>query len=227
MTAGDHPPKPFLIRHAAGDGGRLNAPSAQRNQAPIVEALARALADAGHAATPLRALEIASGTGQHAAAFAAAFPAIRWQPSDIDPLALASIAAWRADAGLSNLAEPIRLDLGEPDWTSAIDAPLDLMVAINLLHISPWQVTQSFLAGAKALLAPGGIAFVYGCFIRDGDWVSASNRAFDESLRSRDPSWGARDTADVTAEAARNGLAVHEVIAMPANNTAMVFALQG
>ena len=227
MTASDNSPKPFILREAAGDGARLNAPAAERNQQPIIETLSRALNDAGLSGRQLLALEIASGTGQHVAAFAKAYPDIHWQPSDGDGQALASIAAWRNHAKTDNIAEPIHLDLLAPRWTQIIEAPLGLIFASNLLHISPWEVTQSFLAGAKALLAPDGIAFVYGCFSRDGDWVSDSNRAFDESLKSRDPRWGLRDTADVAAEAARHGLAVREIVAMPANNTVMIFAHQG
>ena len=227
MKKSDDSPKPFILREAAGDGARLKAPSAERNLAPITETLTRALADAGLADIPMRALEIASGTGQHVAAFAKTFPHIHWQPSDGDAQALSSIAAWRDHAGVGNIGEPVHLDLLAPDWTQAIEAPVGLVLASNLLHISPWEVTQSFLAGAKTLLAADGIAFVYGCFKRGGDWVSDSNRAFDESLKSRDPRWGLRDTVDVAAEAARQGLAVREVVAMPANNTVMVFARQG
>ncbi|MFN0262432.1 DUF938 domain-containing protein [Tepidamorphus sp. 3E244] len=225
MSEYSNKPQPFIIREQSG-GARLNAPSAQRNEAPILGELARLFGDAGITSGPARALELASGTGQHSVAFAREFPGIHWQPSDVDDGALASIAAWRAEAALPNLAQPIRLDLTSPVWGVEIDGRLDAIVAVNLLHISPGEVTRNVLAGAQRLLAPGGLMFVYGCFRRDGDWVSDSNRAFDDSLKSRDERWGLRDTADVTDEAARHGLKVDEAIAMPANNTAMVFTHQ-
>lgn len=204
--------------------GRLNAPSAQRNTEAIRSALENVLADVDLPGGQGRALELASGTGQHAVAFAAAFPQLHWQPSEADPLALASIAAWREHAGLANLAAPVAADLADADWPRAFEPGFDLIFASNLLHISPWEVTVSFLAGASRLLAPSGVALVYGCFRRDGDWISHSNRAFDESLRGRDPRWGVRDTRDVGETAAAAGLAVRAVLAMPANNTAMVLA---
>ena len=214
--------RPFIHRHEAVHvPGARTAPSAERNQAAIIEMLRGALGQAG--VSRGRALELASGTGQHVVAFAEAFPNLHWQPSDRDDEALASIAAWHAHAGLDNITAPVRIDLGEENWHRAVDAPVDLMLAINLLHISPWAVTQAFLSGAAGLLGEGGIAVVYGCFRRDGDWVSDSNRAFDASLRGKDSRWGVRDTRDVDAEAARHGLAVRDVIAMPANNTVMVF----
>ncbi len=219
----DRDPQPTFIKRldAANVPGARTAPAAERNQAVIIETLRGALDQAG--IVQGRALEIASGTGQHVVAFAEAFPDIHWQPSDCDMPALESITAWRDHARLGNIAAPLRIDLGEPDWRAGLDAPVDLMVAINLLHISPWEVTQGFLAGAGRLLSETGIAFVYGCFKRDGDWISDSNRAFDANLRGNDTRWGVRDTADVTAEAQRHGLAVRETIAMPANNTVMVF----
>ena len=205
-----------------GDDRRRVAPAALRNETAIVRALATVLEDAGLRDDRRRALELASGTGQHCAALARVFPGITWTPSDRDDVALDSIAAWRDHAALANIEAPLKIDLHEPDWTNAVVAGVDVMLAINLLHISPWPVTGALLRGASQLLFEQGLLAVYGCFKRDGDWVSDSNRAFDADLRMEDERWGVRDTADVAAEATRYNLTVMKVIEMPANNTMLV-----
>jgi len=187
------------------------SPSAARNTEPILAALRPRLPASG------RALEVASGTGQHIAAFAAAFSGLDWTPSDPDPAARASIAAHVAEAGLANLHPPLDLDVTDPGWADAVEPPYDVMIAVNLLHISPWEATLGLLAGAGRLLAPDGCLFIYGPFSRSGDYLSQSNVQFDASLRARDPGWGLRDVDDVAAARAE-GLDLVEVIAMPANN---------
>jgi len=194
------------------------SPSAARNIEPILAALRSRLPGSG------RALEVASGTGQHIAAFADAFPGLDWTPSDPDPTARASIAAHVAEAGLANLHAPLDLEVTDPAWPEAVEPPCDVMVAVNLLHISPWQATLGLLAGAGRLLAPDGRLFIYGPFSRGGDYLSQSNVRFDASLRYRDPSWGVRDVDDVTAAARAEGLDLSEVIAMPANNLMLVLS---
>jgi SAM-dependent methyltransferase len=188
------------------------SPSAARNTEPILTAMRPRLPASG------RALEVASGTGQHIAAFAEGFPGVNWTPSDPDPAARASIAAHVAEAGLANLHPPLDLDVTNPAWPEAMEAGLDAIVAVNLLHISPWEATLGLLSGAGRLLAPEGRLFIYGPFARGGDYLSQSNVHFDASLRHRDPSWGLRDVDDVAAPARAEGLALAEVIEMPANN---------
>jgi len=194
------------------------SPSAARNTEPILAALRPRLPVSGHA------LEVASGTGQHIAAFARAFPKLDWTPSDPDPAARASIAAHVAEAGLANLQTPLDLDVSDSEWPEAVDARLDVMVAINLLHISPWAATLGLMAGAGRLLAPDGRLFIYGPFSRGGDYLAQSNVQFDAALRQRDPSWGLRDADDVAAAARAKGLALADVIAMPANNLMLVIS---
>jgi len=194
------------------------SPSAARNTEPILAALRPRLPVSGHA------LEVASGTGQHIAAFARAFPKLDWTPSDPDPAARASIAAHVAEAGLANLQTPLDLDVSDSEWPEAVDARLDVMVAINLLHISPWAATLGLMAGAGPLLAPDGRLFIYGPFSRGGDYLAQSNVQFDAALRQRDPSWGLRDADDVAAAARAKGLALADVIAMPANNLMLVIS---
>ncbi len=210
--------------------GKLSAPAVARNTAPILERLRETIDRAARPPAPQarwRALELASGSGEHAVAFARAFADIDWQPSERDPAALDSIAAWRADAGLANLAAPLRIDLADPRWAEALDPPVDLIYACNLMHISPVAVSRNLLTGAARLLADDGILFVYGCFSRSGDFVSPSNRRFDQALRARDPAWGVRDTDFVAEMAADCGLAVSDIIAMPANNTVVILRRGG
>jgi len=219
MTQPDNPKRwsersPYLVTVEDESLGmdKQFSPSAARNTEPILKAMRPLLPASG------RALELASGTGQHIVAFAEAFPGLDWTPSDPDTTARASIAAHVAEAGLANLHAPLDLDVTDPAWPEAVDAGLDVMVAVNLLHISPWTATLGLLSGAGRLLAPEGRLVVYGPFSRGGDYLSQSNVQFDASLRYRDPSWGLRDVDDVAAAARAEGLALSEVIAMPANN---------
>lgn len=166
-------------------------------------------------------LEIASGAGEHAVHNAAALPGLTWQPTDPDPEALASIAAWRDHAGLPNLLPPLRLDAADPDGWPIDQA--DAVVNINMIHISPWSATEGLMAGAARRLPPQGLLFLYGPYIEADVETAPSNAAFDASLRSRNPAWGLRRLEDVTALAAAHGLMLAERIAMPANNLSLVF----
>ena len=189
------------------------APATERNREPIREVLARELPAAGEV------LEIASGSGEHAVAFARAFPGLSWQPTDPDPTALASIEAWRADAELPNLRAAVQLDASAPAWPVTRAAAI---LCINMIHISPWEATLGLLDGAARILPTGGLLFTYGPYVIDGV-TAPSNLAFDQSLRSRDARWGVRELRTLEAAAAERGLALHATIALPANNHALVF----
>ena len=163
-------------------------------------------------------LELGSGTGQHIAAFARRTPQLTWWPSDIYPSHLASIEAWRRHAGLANLRAPQRIDLADPAWTWTADGQaggtLAAMLCINVLHISPWRVSQNLIAGAGRLLRDGGRLFVYGPFMRDGAHTAPSNAAFDASLRAENPEWGVRDVARSRTRCAQEaGLTPAEIAA--------------
>jgi SAM-dependent methyltransferase len=165
-------------------------------------------------------LEIASGTGEHAVYFAAALPHLTWQPTDQDERALNSIAAHRAASGLPNLLAPLRLDAAAPNWPVE---RADAVVAINMVHISPWQVTQGLMAGAGQVLPPGGVLYLYGAYKVNGFHTAASNEAFDQDLRLRNPEWGVRDLEEVADLASTHGLELVERISMPANNLGLMF----
>ena len=191
-----------------------SAPAAARNREPILRVLREILPG------PALVLEIASGTGEHAVWFSTALPHLTWQPTDLDPDGLNSIAAWRDKAGPPNLLPPLRLDAAADTWP-VVQA--DAVVAINMVHIAPWTATQGLIAGASRVMTPGGLLFLYGPFREAGEHTSAGNAAFDADLRARDPSWGIRDLEDVATVADRNGFREPERIAMPANNRSVVF----
>ena len=195
-------------------GARVS-PSTARNRDPILQVLKPRLPPAG------LVLEIAAGAGEHAVHNAAALPGLQWRPTDPDAEALASIAAWRQHAGLANLLEPLQLDATDPDRWPADRA--DVVININMIHISPWQAAQGLMRGAGRVLPPGGVLFLYGPYFEADVETAPSNLAFDESLRGRNPAWGLRRLDEVTALAAREGLGLCERIAMPANNLALFF----
>lgn len=198
---------------------KRTAAAAERNRAPILEILLPLLPANGCI------LEVASGPGVHLVAFAEARPDLSWQPSDPDPAARASIAAWTDERGLAKVAPPLDLDVTRPDWPDQAgeDGGFDGLVIVNLLHVAPWAACAGLMAGAARLLAPGGFLFVYGPFTRDGRHNSEGNRQFDRALRASDPALGLRDLNDVAAAAAEQGLALEAVVDMPANNRSLVF----
>jgi SAM-dependent methyltransferase len=200
--------------------GRLNAEAFHRNHEPIWSVIGPCLlAQAGDV------LELGSGTGQHAVAFAGRTPRLTWWPSDVNPAHLASIAAWQVHAGLTNLRPPQRIDLGDPGWTWTGDgaARLTAILCINVLHIAPWTVSQNLFAGTGRLLKPGGCLFIYGPFMRDGAHTSPSNRRFDRNLRAENPDWGVRDIRDLEVLARNADLAAGQPVPLPANNQVLVF----
>lgn len=191
-----------------------HAPATQRNRDPILAVLKRVLPETG------LVLEIASGTGEHASYFASRLPQISWQPSAPMADSRRSIRAWAGDVETGNLLEPLDLDVLMDPWP--IDSA-DAVVCVNMVHISPWRVTEGLMRGAARILPQEGILYLYGPYKIDGEHTAPSNAAFDDSLKSRDPEWGVRDLADVTAEAAANGLRHVETVAMPANNLSVIF----
>ncbi|HVJ53590.1 MAG TPA: DUF938 domain-containing protein [Aliidongia sp.] len=196
------------------DDQRRHAPATERNRDAILAILAKILPAHG------TILEIASGSGEHVQHFAEALPALRWQPSDIDPAARASIAAWTADTDLANIEPPLALDAVAPNWP--IDRA-DAVISINMVHISPWAAAIGLLSGAARLLPEGAPLYLYGPYRRAGLELVASNAAFDEDLRRRNPVWGLRSLEALTEAADAAGFDRDEPIEMPANNLSLVF----
>ena len=191
---------------------RLHSPSAARNRDPILAALRPALPRAG------LLLEVASGSGEHAAHLAAALPGLQFQPTDPRPEALASIDAWCG--GLPNVRPALALDATWPAWP--VEAA-DVVLCINMVHISPWAAAQGLVSGAARLLPLGGLLALYGPFVQRGQPVAPGNAAFDADLRGRNPAWGLRAVEDVAALAAAAGFGTPATVAMPANNLFVFF----
>ncbi len=198
----------------AAEDLRLFAPATQRNRVPILDVLMRVLPARG------LALEVASGTGEHALWFAQNLRPLVWQPSDPDPEMRESILSHCRGAELASLRPPLDLDTTRRPWP-IVEA--DAVVCINLVHIAPWSATLGLLEGAAAILPPEGPLFLYGPFQRNGGHTAESNAHFDSSLRSRNPEWGVRALEDIAAEAESFGLSLAEVVEMPANNLSVVF----
>jgi len=193
----------------------LSSPAAARNREPILQVLRERLP------MPGEVLEIASGSGEHAAWFAAALPSVIWRPSDHAPEALDSIRAWRDGADLPNLLEPVVIDAAAPEAWPVERA--DAVVCINMIHIAPWDAAEGLVRGAARLLPTGGLLFLYGPFREAGRHTAPSNEAFDASLKSRDPAWGVRDLDEVAALAHGGGFQLSTRIPMPASNLSVVF----
>lgn len=193
------------------------SPAADRNKQAILDALRRVLP----ASTSV--LEIASGTGQHAQHVARAGPAWVWQPTEADASLLPAIDA--RCSGIANVLPALRLDVMQAAWPVSAAAPFGAVYCANLLHIAPWPTCAALMKGAAAYLVPGGLLLLYGPYRQAGVPTAPSNEAFDADLKSRDPQWGLRALPDVEREAAAQGLALHEVVAMPANNLLLVFIL--
>ena len=201
-------------REPMSEDARRFAPAVARNKAAITEVLARHLPASG------LVLEIASGSGEHALHFAAHFPALRFQPTDPDALALASIAAWRAEAALPNLLPPLMLDVMADSWPVT---KADTVACINMIHIAPWEATAALMRGAARILTPNGMLFLYGPFKQRGEHTAPSNAEFDASLRAQDARWGVRDLEAVAEIASAAGFAALVLESMPANNLSVIF----
>ena len=195
-------------------GARI-APAVARNREPILEALKTRLPATG------LVLEIASGTGEHAAGFAQALPHLMWRPTDRDAKTLASIGAWREAASAPNLLEPLILDAAAPDAWPVTAA--GAVVAINMIHIAPWAAAVGLMRGAGQVLSPGGVLILYGPFIERDVETAPSNLTFDAWLKDKNPAFGVRHLDEVRTLAVQHGLAFAERIAMPANNLLVVF----
>jgi len=196
----------------------MRSPSAARNREPIREMFLT------HMPADGVIVEVASGSGEHVVHLAAAAPRLRCRPGDPDPSARASIAAWTAQSGLSNIDPPHDADVSAAAWFEQFDT-CDGLLSINMIHIAPFAAAEGLFNGAGRLLRPGGRLFLYGPFSRNGAHTAPSNAAFDASLKSRNPLWGVRDLEnDVMPLADKAHLALVAIEAMPANNLSVIFA---
>ena len=196
------------------------APATERNREPLLEVLKQHLPDNG------TILEVAAGTGQHAAFFAPRLTPRWWLPTDLDEANIASIAAWREEAGASNLLSPQTLDVLATRWSvedSVLPEPISAIVNINMVHISPWSCCEALFDGAARIIDAQAPVLMYGPFKRSDQHTAPSNAAFDQQLRAQDPHWGVRNLEDVINVAEACGFSCDVVIPMPANNLMVSF----
>lgn len=209
---------------------RQFAPATQRNRESILEVLLQVLPPTG------TVLEVSSGTGEHAVFLAPRLHPLKWIPSDPNPVAQASIAAWRRQCPAENLYPLIALDARAPVWEVEQDElpeplqgidfkrnPIVAIVNINMIHIAPWSACLGLMAGARRILPLGGILYLYGPFKQGGKHTALSNAEFDQSLRVQNPEWGVRDLDEVVAVAQAQQLSLVKTYAMPANNLSVIF----
>lgn len=216
MTHRPPPASASVAEQAEGaKNGKLIAPSATRNAAAI-EALLRDYAPAKG-----RALELASGTGQHVVGFARAFGTLHWQPSDLDPARLRSIAAYIEENPAENLSPPLSLDATEPGWGQR-QAGFELVMLVNLLHLISEDEARCLINETAQALTLGGVFVFYGPFKRDGALISEGDLQFDTKLRAHDPAIGYKDDQQIRRWLVEAGLRLIDTREMPANNLAFI-----
>jgi len=197
---------------------RLDYPATGRNQEVILDVLKEALPNLG------AVLEVASGSGQHITYFAQQIPQLKWQPSDIDAAARASIDAWRNEMGVTDSVHtPIDLDASVDIWSLGHIKDLNAIMSINMIHISAWEACLGLLRNASRVLPTGGVLYLYGPFKVGGVHIAPSNAEFDLSLQSQNPAWGVRNLDDVAEEALKQNFQLMKTIRMPANNFSVIF----
>jgi hypothetical protein len=197
---------------------RLDYPATGRNQEVILDVLKEALPNSG------AVLEVASGSGQHITYFAQQIPQLKWQPSDTDAAARASIDAWRNKMGVTDAVDtPIDLDASIDIWSLGHIKDLNAIMSINMIHISAWEACLGLLKNASRVLPAGGVLYLYGPFKVGGFHIAPSNAEFDLSLQSQNPSWGVRNLDDVAEEALKQNFQLMKTIRMPANNFSVIF----
>ena len=198
-------------------------PSFRRNIEPITDALRSVLPE-----RPADVLEIGSGIGHHVTSLAGEFPHLTFWPSEYNPASLELIDNMVAQTGRMNVRPASRIDVANPDWASeksqALPQQIDAILCINVIHISPWEVTTGLFEGAGKLLSADGQLILYGPFRVDGEHTASSNIEFEKWLKARDPQNGVRDIGEVESVANQNNLVLMDFHPMPANNFLPVFS---
>ena len=195
--------------------GRLSAPAAEKNAGPITELVKEYAPERG------AALEIASGTGQHIVRLAVVKPNLNWQPSDVDPLRIASIKTWCKEYNLANVNPPVILNATELGWSSKFNRQ-EFILLVNLVHLISEDEAKILVSEISAALAPGGRSIIYGPFKRNNKLTSAGDQTFHQSLIKADPQIGYKNDAWMTAKFKDAKLELLKVVPMPANNLAFI-----
>ncbi len=197
------------------NNGRLLAPAAEKNAGPIIELVKEFAPEKG------KALEIASGTGQHIVKLAVAKPNLDWQPSEIDQLRIASIEAWCKNDDFANVRSPIILDATEIGWSSKFNCQKFILL-VNLIHLISEDEAKILISEMSSALSPGGRSIIYGPFKRNGELSSAGDQTFHQSLTEADPEIGYKNDVWMTSQLKKAELELLKVALMPANNLAFI-----
>ena len=191
--------------------------AAESNKNAILEVLKKELS------TNVTVLEIGSGTGQHAATFCSCLPTIDWIPSDLNSESFESIASWKKVVSAENMEPPRLIDAASPNWNIGNVNRISAIVAINVIHISSFDVTLGILNGANKYLDKGGVLYFYGPFFQNNAEPTESNRAFDQYLRNQNEYWGIRTLDEIEVLAKDRRLHLDKTIEMPKNNLSVIF----
>lgn len=207
-------PETASVANSKGDA-RLFAPSAEKNSTPIINLTKQIAPKTG------KALEIASGTGQHIVKLALSLPNLLWLPSEVEEERIKSISAWIKAENLSNIKPPLYLDATEMGWSENLPQS-DFILLVNLLHLISWNETAILINELSKALKTKGIALIYGPFMRNGELTSEGDKNFHISLTQTDPDIGYKDDLDMLTLFSKSGLSCLEKVEMPANNLAFV-----
>lgn len=199
---------------------KRHAPAADRNKDPIFYAICDFFLDPEFLDKPELALTIAEGSGQHVVHFAKQLPHVTFQPTDVNPDALNSIAAYIQEAKCKNVCPPLLLDTTSDEWPVSY---ADFILCINMVHIAPWAAAEGLFRGAARILRPDAYLVTYGPYRFSGKFTAPSNAEFDKSLRAQNPEWGVRDVDDLEKAASAVGFELEGNVPMPANNHCLIW----
>ena len=207
---------PIHLEDRESLGARITSPTAARNCGPIADTIAP-LIGAGS-----RVLEIASGTGQQAAAVTAQLSNVHWQPSDPDADSRASLQTYASEFP-DKIQPPLSIDVTAKNWTARLQDSFSHMLCANMIHIAPPEALLGLAAGAGEILPGDGKFFLYGPFLF-GENSAQSNLDFSGRLKARDSRWGVRESDFVKHIFAKSGFSGCEQIEMPAENHILIFS---
>tara|TARA_Y100000589_G_scaffold44977_1_gene37842 strand:+ start:84 stop:704 length:621 start_codon:yes stop_codon:yes gene_type:complete len=199
---------------------RLFYPATQRNKICIGDVLSKISLKRGFV------LEIGSGSGEHGVEFQKRFPKIIWQTSDPEIEHRKSIISWIDHEKLNiKMPKPLEIDVRKIPWPippKLVDN-LQVIISINMVHIAPWECTESLFEESGKLLNYGKFLILYGPFKIDDKHISESNKLFDKSLKIQNSDWGLRNLEEVNKQASINGFQQKQIIKMPANNLTLIY----
>jgi len=204
----------YLLDH------RLFFPATQRNKIYIGDVLSKISLKKGFV------LEIGSGSGEHGVEFQKRFPELIWQTSDPELKHRESIISWINHEKLNiKMPKPLKIDVTKIPWPISIELlnNLQAIISINMIHIAPWECTESLFKESGKLLNNGKFIILYGPFKIKYKHISVSNELFDRSLKSQNNAWGVRNLEDVNKLAIITGFKQKHLIKMPANNLILIY----